>query len=407
MKLPQIGGCQCGKSRYEITETPRAIYTCSATTRGVGAAILSCALFLASATNAFSDNALLKEVVSFEGQILFLSMNVPGMILGVVRNGESVVVGYGESADGAGEPDGDTIVRVGSISKVFTGQVFASLVADGTVHMTDRLQDRLGWPLKVPELDGREITLLNLATHGSGLPREVERIRDPAKPDFVSRETYAAALKTQALLFPPGTGLHYSNYGFDLLSEALAKSAGQPYSQLLKQRVFDPAGLKDTRLQLTESDAQRLFQGHNPDGRPFPNTDVSDIQAGASGLYSTANDMMRWLSWHLDRASRTGAEARALDHASYVQRDGLNPVSGLDELGHMNAMGLGWIVMNPEGDRPLILQKSGGRQGTLSYIAFSPARNIGVFISINKFDFTAASAMATAANHLISELAPR
>ena len=78
--------------------------------------------------------------------------------------------------------------------------------------------------------------------------------------------------------------------------------------------------------------------------------------------------MVRWLTWHLARASRIDAETRALDHAAYVNRDGLNPVSGLDELGHMNAMGLGWVIMNPEGDRPLILQKSGGRQGTLSYI---------------------------------------
>jgi D-alanyl-D-alanine-carboxypeptidase/D-alanyl-D-alanine-endopeptidase len=85
----------------------------------------------------------------------------------------------------------------------------------------------------------------------------------------------------------------------------------------------------------------------------------------------------------------------------------MGSISGLDELGHMNAMGLGWVIMNPEGDRPLILQKSGGRQGTLSYIALSPARNIGVFISINKFDFPAATAMAELANNLILQLAPR
>src|SRR5260370_25884425 len=129
---------------------------------------------------------------------------------------------------------------------------------------------------------GREITLLNLATHGAGLPREVERVRDPAKPDFVSRETYAAALPTQALLFPPGTGLHYSNYGFDLLSEALAKSGGRRYSQLLKERAFDPAGLKDTYLRLAENEIQRLFQGPGPDRLSIATTDVSDSHAVTS-----------------------------------------------------------------------------------------------------------------------------
>ena len=63
--------------------------------------------------------------------------------------------------------------------------------------------------------------------------------------------------------------------------------------------------------------------------------------------------------------------------------------------------------MHPEGDRPLILQKVGGWQGTLSYIAFSPERGVGVFISINKFDFQAANFMTEAANHIIEQFAPR
>lgn len=131
------------------------------------------------------------------------------------------------------------------------------------------------------------------------------------------------------------------------------------------------------------------------------------MQAAASGLFSTPNDMVRWLKWHLDRFGRDDAEMRILDHAAYQVRDDLDPVSGLDESGHMDAMGLGWVVMNPAGARPLILQKAGGRQGTLSYIAFSPARGVGVFISINVFDFAAGTTMPAFANELISQLAPR
>ena len=372
------------------------------------AGAVSLALCLSATATASAEDAFLKDMVTFQGQIAFLQMRVPGMVLAVVRNGESIVVGYGERADHASEPDGDTMIRVGSISKVFAGQVLAGLVADGTVKLSDRLQDRLGWPgTVVPTKDGREITLLDLATHGSGLPREVSLARDPTRPDFVSREMYKTALKDQQLLFAPGTGLHYSNYGFDLLGEALSNSAGKTYAQLLQDRVFAPAGLKDTVVHLNDEQKARLFQGHGPDGEAYPLTDVSDMQAAASGLFSTPNDMVRWLQWHLDRFVREGAEMRALDHAVYVMRDGLNPVSGLDESGHMDAMGLGWIVMNPEGSRPLILQKAGGRQGTLSYIAFSPARGVGVFMSINKFDFAAGTYMPAFVNELISQLAPR
>lgn len=372
------------------------------------AGAISLAFCLSATATASAEDAFLKDMVTFQGQIAFLQMRVPGMVLAVVRNGESIVVGYGERADHASEPDGDTMIRVGSISKVFAGQVLASLVADGTVKLSDRLQDRLGWPgAVVPTKIGREITLLDLVTHGSGLPREVALGRDPARPDLVSREMYKTALKDQQLLFAPNTGLHYSNYGFDLLGEALSNSAGKTYAELLQDRVFAPAGLKDTVVHLNDGQKARLFQGHGPDGEAYPLTDVSDMQAAASGLFSTPNDMVRWLKWHLDRFGREGAEMRALDHAAYVMRDGLNPVSGLDESGHMDAMGLGWIVMNPEGSRPLILQKAGGRQGTLSYIAFSPARGVGVFMSINKFDFAAGTYMPAFVNELISQLAPR
>ena len=64
-------------------------------------------------------------------------------------------------------------------------------------------------------------------------------------------------------------------------------------------------------------------------------------------------------------------------------------------------MGLGWVVMRPEGDRPLILQKTGGLQGEFSYVAFAPTRGIGVFASINQFS------VGGLVNKLITELAPR
>jgi D-alanyl-D-alanine-carboxypeptidase/D-alanyl-D-alanine-endopeptidase len=70
-------------------------------------------------------------------------------------------------------------------------------------------------------------------------------------------------------------------------------------------------------------------------------------------------------------------------------------------------MGLGWVVLAPEGDRPLILEKDGGLQGVFSYMAFAPSRNIGVFVAINQFNVGGFDVMVKAANELITELAPR
>jgi D-alanyl-D-alanine-carboxypeptidase/D-alanyl-D-alanine-endopeptidase len=149
------------------------------------------------------------------------------------------------------------------------------------------------------------------------------------------------------------------------------------------------------------------MQGHGFDGATLPLIETPPMVQGAGGLYSTGNDMLRWLRWHLDRFATQDAEMRLLDHAVYVERDGLNPVVGFDEAGRMDAMGLGWVVMRPEGDRPLILQKTGGLQGEFSYVAFAPARGIGVFASINEFSVGGFDAMSKGVNKLITELAPR
>jgi D-alanyl-D-alanine-carboxypeptidase/D-alanyl-D-alanine-endopeptidase len=158
---------------------------------------------------------------------------------------------------------------------------------------------------------------------------------------------------------------------------------------------------------LRPGDEARTMRGHNFDGSQMPLSQTSPMIVGAGGLYSTANDMMRWLKWHLDRFNAKDAEMRLLDHRAYLNRDGLDPVFGLGEAGHMDEMGLAWIVMQPEGDRPLILQKSGGLQGQFSYVAFAPTRGVGVFVSINEFNAAGFSEMAKAVNDLITELAPR
>jgi len=84
-------------------------------------------------------DALLDEIVSFTGEILYLQSNVPGLVIGAVRNGETTIHGFGEAADGGEAPDGDTLLRIGSITKAFTGHVLASLAADGTVSLTQKV----------------------------------------------------------------------------------------------------------------------------------------------------------------------------------------------------------------------------------------------------------------------------
>jgi D-alanyl-D-alanine-carboxypeptidase/D-alanyl-D-alanine-endopeptidase len=221
-------------------------------------------------------------------------------------------------------------------------------------------------------------------------------------------EAQIAGLAADPLLFTPGTGASYSNWGFDLLGAALANTAGKPYADLLAERVLTPLGMKDTLFTPRPEDRDRLMQGHFFDGAPMPFAPTPVTIECAGGLYTTANDMLRWMQWHLDRPSAADEEMRLIDHAAWLYRDGLVPAAGFDEGGgELDALGLGWVVMLPEGNRPLILQKTGGLQGMFAYVAIAPSRGMGVFVAINQFSTGGFSVMVNAALNLITDLSPR
>lgn len=358
-----------------------------------------------------AEDKLLTEAVQFHGTLIYLGTKVPGLIFGAVRNGETAFAGFGEIADGTGKtPDRDTMFRIGSVSKVFCGSALTSLVIEGKLKLTDRLQDRLGYDVTLPEKDGRALCLVDLVTQASGLPREVPQPEAPPSDPFSgnTKEAQIAALKADPLLFAPGTAVLYSNFGFDLLGAALANVSGKPYAELLQERVLGPLGMRDTVFNPRPEDQPRLMQGHNFDGSTMLQVPTSKAIECAGGLHSTANDMLHWMNWHVDdEPSAADAELRLVNHAAFLYRDGLKSVVGLDDGGPMDAMGLGWVIMLPEGDRPLILQKSGGLQGTFIYVTIAPTRGVGAFFVMNEFSVAGFPAAVTATNDFVTELAPR
>lgn len=367
----------------------------------IAVAMIAC--FTWSGVHVAQADPFLDEIVEFNGEVFYAEYKVPALVIGVVRNGEISVRGFGERAGkGSKAPDGDTVMRIGSITKAFTGEVLAHLAAVSVVQLTQPLTKFLPELATNTKADIGNIRLIDLVTHSAGLPREV-----PHEPGPITVQAFTNWLKKEPLLFKPGKSVHYSNFGFDLLGLSLSKAANKPFPTLIKHHITDPLNMKDTTFVLSGEQKQRLMQGHGFDGEVLSDVTPDFTPNAAGGLYSTPNDLLRWMQWHLDRFSKNGAEARLLDHSLYLMRDGLATVSGLDESGHMDAMGLGWVAMMPKSDRPFILQKAGGLQGTFSYIAFGPTRDVAVFITINKFDFAAAAAMAEVANGLIATLAPR
>jgi D-alanyl-D-alanine-carboxypeptidase/D-alanyl-D-alanine-endopeptidase len=127
----------------------------------------------------------------------------------------------------------------------------------------------------------------------------------------------------------------------------------------------------------------------------------------ASGnLFTTGDDMTKWMRWHLAINDAAGADVRRLDHAAYHWRDGLNVAVGVGGY-MMDELGLGWTISSPRENRPLLLTKAGGLPGFVSCVALAPTRGVGVFVAVNRFRFPMFDGLIVGMHELIGELAPR
>jgi CubicO group peptidase (beta-lactamase class C family) len=156
-----------------------------------------------------------------------------GIVIGVIEPSGRRIVTYGNLAkDDKRTLDGNTVYEIGSITKVFTSLLLADMVQHGEVVLTDPVAKYLPPEVKVPERGGKQITLEDLATHTSGLPRMPSNFtpKDPANPyaDYSVEQMYQFISGYQ-LTRDIGSQYEYSNLGGGLLGHALARRAGMSY----------------------------------------------------------------------------------------------------------------------------------------------------------------------------------
>jgi len=186
---------------------------------------------------------------------------VPGMVVGVLTGGESHVFSFGSLRPGGDEaPDERTIYEIGSITKAFTGILFADAIAREELTLEDELGKHMPEGIAPPKRDGKQITLRHLATHTSSLPRLPANFQpadagDPFK-DY-GRDALWSFLDGMRPACAIGSQYEYSNLAVGLLGTIIAGRAGAPYTELLRTRISEPLGLVDTAVVLTETQRER------------------------------------------------------------------------------------------------------------------------------------------------------
>ncbi len=267
-----------------------------------------------------------------------------------------------------------TIFEIGSVTKLFTADLLALYVNARKMELEDPLQKYLPANAHVPTFNGQVITLLELATHTSALPRradnvpQVRNIGGVAVEGYITEDELFQFINGYHLTRAPGSQWEYSNLAFQLLGIAEEKVGNSSYENLVLRNITTVLGMKDTRIVLSAAQKARLAQGYTADGKNAPSVPATGGAAGvgAGALRSTIQDMATYLIANI--APDNSPLGMAFQAAQQPQNAvGPNP---------RMTPGLAWDIFNPDSTREE-LSKDGATAGYNAYIAFSKTSHNG------------------------------
>jgi CubicO group peptidase (beta-lactamase class C family) len=322
-----------------------------------------------------SDTRDLKRRIDAIGKNYVAQRPNAALIIAYFRRGNCHCKGFGKVSEAnPNPPDAQTIFEIGSVTKVFTALALAKMANDGTVNLDDFISRYLLEGVNSPKKDGVEITLKNLATHTSGLPRLPENfwptVKDKLNPyaNYSTMDLYDG-LAMVKLRSRPGRRLSYSNYGYGLLGKILEIKSGKSYEALIQENVCAPLGLRNTTTQLSEEQQRQLTPGHSPGGKVVPNWD-GDTLAGCGRIRSNAEDLLKFIEANLTDADLE--ISKILQMAQRVHFKGL-----------ARDIGLGWQIDKGTLGGPTLHWHNGGTGGYVSFVGFDKKHQTGVVVLSN------------------------
>ena len=286
----------------------------------------------------------------------------------------------------------DKIFGIGSVTKPLVVALLLALDNQGILSVNDPIGPFLPKDLVLTDPRVRDITLGQLASHTSGLPREpVQPQSLGALLNYVFTGDNLYARLTPQVLFDymgevelmdaPGQSARYSNIGVGLLAHFIVVKTGRDLDSLLKQYIFEPLGMNNTRLTYIAGDEQYTtgYSGDQPyfiaRNTPQPNWTFSSVMIGTGGGYSTGPDLIKFIRANL------GQSGTYLDEVLKKSRIPLG-TSG-DEL-----LTMGWYLKELPEYHTRIYYYHGMVGGFNCYIGFEPDAGVGVAVMRNNFNWT-------------------
>ncbi len=304
--------------------------------------------------------------------------NTVGLSIGIIKNGVLNIYNYGETAKGTKKrPTGNTIFETGSITKTFTATLLAWYVNEGKAKLTDPITKYLPDSVAAnPQL--KNVTLLSLSNHTSGLPRLPENYsaqtpynRENPYKNY-TKQLLFSYLKRCRLNIDPGKTYAYSNLGVGLLGVVLEKISGKSYEQMVQQVICTPLLMKNTAQHLSRIQNDRFTTVYDDNGEITAAWDF-DALAACGALRSSVSDLATYVKANMIKDQSKLSKAFDLTHQiTYTITD--------------TKIGLGWHIINVAGT-PYTFH-NGGTYGSSSFMAFNKEKNLAVIVLSNAAEST-------------------
>ena len=310
------------------------------------------------------------------------TVTAPGCAAGVFRNGETIFLGASGSGDLASGMllSADTPFYAASVAKQFTSLAAAKLIEGGKLGLHDDIRKFLP---ELPEY-AAPITVQMLMNHSSGL-RDSLVLLNLAGVEDASQSSLEQALKLmirqKATNFVPGTAYSYSNGGYLLLGEVVARAAGKPFHVYAQEAIFGPLGMKGSVFIAGKPVSGAVTNGYVPQDLGWKASNAFPSFSGSGGMITTVNDMARYDN---DIVSKhkiwTPAVARTMLEAGSFTTGGTVTAPGFDSMPYAGGLAVGTRRGQP------FIYHLGSFESFRTGYARLPDRGVGVVILCNRSD---------------------
>ncbi|WP_159357450.1 serine hydrolase domain-containing protein [Candidatus Nitrosocosmicus agrestis] len=307
------------------------------------------------------------------------------IVVGIITPNGTQVSAYGNiSKDNPTPVDGNTAFDIASVTKTFVATVLADLVHQGVVKLSDPLEMYLPSNVTVPSYNGYKITLGDLATHSSGLPYQPtgwiknKHYTTPQIYEFLSNSKFEDE---------PGTVAKYSNLGMGMVGHAMSLKMGVSLGQLIEDRILKVLGMNSTGIgmnatgvSIPENIKSKFAIGHIAGNESELMFLPQEVQ-GAGAIYSTVNDLLKYVSANLGlidtKINPAMEETHAIRYPFYELQVPFPDPSGNESTPYAYE-GLSWFSTTNLGTQ--VVWHNGGIDGYSSFVGFNPSKQIGLVI---------------------------